>query len=407
MNVFQIESLLRPHEIDLNDLGSLDSVFGGSRIVGVGEGAHFVSEFSLARASLIRYLVERHFFNTIALECGEFQAARLTEWINSSDQECDFQNFAGPLTGGLYGTILNWLKDYIRSSGHQLRLIGIDLPNTLSPKEDLELLLGNIQHVDPLAKARVIELVRLLDPVEGQSAVMSSSNWGELTTWERDKATAIICGLRLRLESLAPFLCERCNRRQLQKVSELLLAVEYTLEALRGMKALFDGESIEGETSVRDRYMANSVEKIMNANPDMKMIILAHNNHIQRTHVSFSGELTAVPMGQHLSNMEYYRAIALTHIGPTVPEMHFPSAASPVGFSVESVPAAALRSDSIEQLIGIIEGAKKSSLTVLLPSNTAPKSIRSQSALMEIDINRAFDAVVCTPQATKDGQVCF
>lgn len=407
MKVFQIETLLRPHEIDLNDLGLLDSVFSGSRIVGVGEGAHFVSEFSLVRASLIRYLVERHFFNTIALECGAIQAARLTEWINSPDQECDFQRFAGPLTGGLYGTLLNWLKYYIKSSGHQLRLVGIDLPNTLSPKEDLVQLQETIQQVDPFAVARVDELVRLLDPIEGQSAVMSASTWGGLTSGERDKATAIICGLRLRLESLAPVIRERCSRSQLQKVSELLLAVEYTLEALRGIKALFDGESIEGETSVRDRYMANSVEKLMNASPDMKMIILAHNNHIQRTHVSFSGELTAVPMGQHLSDMEYYRAIALTHIGPTVPEMHFPSAASPVGFSVESAPAADLRADSIEQHIGIIEGAKKSSLAVLLPSNTVPKSIRSQSALMEIDVNRAFDAVLCTPQATKDDQVCF
>lgn len=406
MKVSQIEALLKPHAVNFSDLSSLSSVINGARIVGVGEGAHFVSEFSWVRACLIRYLVEQHHFNAIALECGAIQAAKLMEWINAPGQECDLQRFAGPLTVGLYGSLLSWLKHYIRSSGYQLQLIGIDLPNTLSPKQDLEQLQETIQDVDPDIEVRVHELVQLLSPIEGQSAVVSASNWGELATAERDKASATVCGLRLRLKSLAPLIRER-SPKQLQKVSEHLRAIEYTLGALRGMKALFDGVSIAGETSVRDHYMAISVAKFINASPDLKMIVLAHNNHIQKAHVSFSGELTAVPMGQHLADRDYYRAIALTHVGPTVPEMHFPSPASPVGFTVESVPAAVLRADSVEQHLGIDKSARKTSLAVLLPGDTPPKSMRSQSAMMEIDVNRAFDAVVCTPQATKDSQVPF
>ena len=56
-------TLLQPQNLDFNEFEILTSVIEGARIVGIGEGAHFVAEFSLARASLIRYFVERHDFN--------------------------------------------------------------------------------------------------------------------------------------------------------------------------------------------------------------------------------------------------------------------------------------------------------------------------------------------------------
>lgn len=115
------------------------------------------------------------------------------------------------------------------------------------------------------------------------------------------------------------------QQRFVRKASDRIESIEYTLETLRIMKTFFDGTSLEGDTSVRDSYMAGVVDGTVRANPDVKIILLAHNNHLQKTPVSFSGELTAVPMGQHLAERVNYRAIAFTHLGPTVPEMHFPS----------------------------------------------------------------------------------
>ncbi len=63
----------------------------GARIVGLGEGAHFVAEFSLARASLIRYLVERHDFNAIGLELGRF---RHPGYLNTSTQQPVLMNLS-------------------------------------------------------------------------------------------------------------------------------------------------------------------------------------------------------------------------------------------------------------------------------------------------------------------------
>lgn len=41
-------TLLQPQNLDFNEFEILTSVIEGARIVGIGEGAHFVAEFSLA-----------------------------------------------------------------------------------------------------------------------------------------------------------------------------------------------------------------------------------------------------------------------------------------------------------------------------------------------------------------------
>jgi erythromycin esterase-like protein len=165
-------------------------------------------------------------------------------------------------------------------------------------------------------------LTQLLTSIDGQSAVISSAKWGELETAQQEKAISGVTRLKLRLASLAPVLKNHVNSDFFRKASDRIESIEYTLETLRVMKAFFDGTSLEGDTSVRDSYMAGVVDGMVRANPDVRIILLAHNNHLQKTPVSFSGELTAVPMGQHLAEREEgdYRAIAFTHLGLTVPE---------------------------------------------------------------------------------------
>jgi erythromycin esterase len=85
------KTILQPRKLDFSEIEILDPIVQGSRIIGVGEGAHFVSEFSLARAGFIRYFVEKHDFNAIGLECGAIQASRLSEWLDSSASAHEFE----------------------------------------------------------------------------------------------------------------------------------------------------------------------------------------------------------------------------------------------------------------------------------------------------------------------------
>lgn len=127
-------------------------------------------------------MVERHDFNAIGLECGAIQASRLSEYLNSTAGAHELERFSDPLTFSLYGSVLIWIKSYLRESGRKLQLVGIDLPNTLNPRDDLAQLAEIIKVIDHLIKPHVDELTHLLASIDGQSAVISSAKWGR---WKR------------------------------------------------------------------------------------------------------------------------------------------------------------------------------------------------------------------------------
>jgi len=400
-------TLLSPGALAFDELASLDDVMSGARIVGVGEGAHFVAEFSLARESLVRYLVSQHGFNMIGLECGALQGARIEAWLDSPQGSQELEEVTDPLTFALYGSLLIGLKSWLAKSGLTLRLVGVDLPNTLNPLEDLSDLSEALGRVDPPLEPEVVALMALLAPIDGQSALSSSLRWGELSPVLRDEAISRVQRLRHRLAALEPVLCRPAENAAFHRAVGRIASVEHTLETLRVMERLFAGASLEGDTSVRDAFMAGVVESMVGADPALKLVVLAHDNHIQKTPVSFVGELTAVPMGLHLARRADYRAIAMTHLGTTVPEMDFPAPDSPVGFSVVTAQADALGDEHVERLMLDTCGVRGDVGWLRPGPDTRSTRVRSQSASVVTTLRDAFDFVVCLPGASKDPRVTF
>ncbi|SHF19833.1 erythromycin esterase [Mariniphaga anaerophila] len=396
----KVKTRLNSNEDNFCAFKNVSSIVNNARIVGIGEGAHFVSEFSSARCGFVQYLIENHGFNAVGLECGTIQAGKLSEWLNSNSGAKELKLFSNSLTYALYGSFLIWLKSYLHLTGKKVQLIGIDLPNTLSPREDIEELASCIQLVDPPMKSHVQLLFQILETVDGESAVISAEKWGNLSANSRDKVFSEIVRLKLRILALAPMLSNQSNSNIVQKTMELIITVEHILETLRGVHALFNGVCAEGDTSVRDSYMAGAVSRIIQANPKIKMVLLAHNNHLQKTPVSFAGELTSVPMGQHLASREDYCAIGFTHLGRNTPEMEI-DPVSPLGFKVVIKPADTIRQKSVEHYIIENCGIEDSCL-VFTDRLKGIKYMRSQNASIVTNLHEAFDAVFCTPFANKD-----
>jgi erythromycin esterase len=399
------------------ELKLIDPVIKGAQIAGIGEGAHFVMEFNELRKYLIQYLIEEHGFNAIALECSRLQANRLTMWLNDNDDDNkpaikSLERYAGPLTCALYGSVLAWLKQYLNEKAADIELIGADLPNTLSPVNELMALSSAVQEIDPATVPETLELEQILTPITGESAVMSASAWDSLSGASRDRAFSILTRLRLRFSALAPVISAGPGEARIHEVLQIINEIEYTLESLRTMSNLFAGKAIEGETSVRDAFIADSLENLIHSEPGRKVIFLAHNNHIQKTPIYFADELSGVPAGHHLhKNLgDHYRSIAFTHLGAEVPEMDFPAPQSPTGFSVMPLPADEIQKNSIEHQFlqtGFDDGV--GSLLTRFTDDDQPMAdvqrMRSQSASVVTDVRKAFDAVFCVKQATQDGNV--
>ena len=70
--------------------------------------------------------------------------------------------------------------------------------------------------------------------------------------------------------------------------------------------------------------MAESVRwHLDRGDANTRIVLAAHNNHIQKTPVSYGGALTTLPMGQHLDQMfgADYLALAVTSTADHTAEM--------------------------------------------------------------------------------------
>jgi erythromycin esterase len=146
---------LDPHA-PLEELEPLREIVGDARVVAVGEGAHFVEEFSLARARLLRFLAERCGFTVFALEFGFSEAFALDRWLQGAGDDGDLAAVSPAAVAWGAGGLMHWLRGHNRTSGHRLRFVGIDVPEA-----------GGARH-----SPRDNQAVPLLNQIRTQSSVL-------------------------------------------------------------------------------------------------------------------------------------------------------------------------------------------------------------------------------------------
>ncbi|TDC10668.1 erythromycin esterase family protein [Nonomuraea longispora] len=404
---------LDPDEPRLDDLDPLRAVVEGARVVAIGEGAHFVREFALARARLLRYLLERCGFTTVAVEMGAGEAAAVNPWLAGEGDEGDLSGVAGLHTINLFGELLRWLRRYNRGGSRPVEIVGIDLPNTLTLRPDLDPVADYLRVVDEGISGMVAGVLRTAGAITGASAAASAPRWADLDAAGQESLTAGLARLSLRMRALEPLYVARSDQHSYDVARRHLEAACHTDYMLRAMNTLFSGTGLPDDTSVRDHYMATCLQwHLDRLDPDTRVVMVAHNNHIQKTLVTYDGYPTALPMGHHLARGlgGHYRAVGLTHTAGEVPDMVWPAEDSPVGFAVASVPLDSPPPGSLERALADAGLATDITLTDLRsadPAVTSLRSMRSQSATMDTPVARSFDAVLCTPTATTDDTATF
>jgi erythromycin esterase len=397
----------------LEDLEPLRAVVADARVVAIGEGAHFVREFTLARARLLRYLVECCGFSVVAAEMGAGDADAVNPWLAGDGADHELSQVAGVHTRNLFGELLRWLRRYNRGRSQPIQLVGIDLPQTLTLRPELDPVAEYLREVDESVGDMVAGIQRTAAEITGGSAAMSAPRWASLDPAVQDALTAGLYRLSLRMRALEPLYVAHSGRPRFDAARRHLEAALHTDYMLRAMNNLLYGTGLPNDTSVRDFYQATCVRRHLDRlGPGARMVVIAHNNHIQKTPVTYEGYPAALPMGYHLTRDlgHDYRAIGLTHTAGHVPEMIWPAENSPVGFAIESVPMDAPPAGSLEKALTDAGFGTDITLTGLRsadPAVTSLDRIRSQSAVMDVAVAQTFDAVLCTPTATTDDTTTF
>lgn len=398
----------------LDDLEPLRAIVGEARVVAIGENSHFIHEFAVLRERILRFLVERCGFTVLAFEFGFSEGFPLDAWAQGEGTDDDLSaHLAATIPVGV-DEPLRWMRRHNRTPSPPVRFAGIDIPAAggsllpaLTPVADY------LRHIDPEALPMVQTAMRIAESFAGGSAADAAPAWARLATAEQDTLSATLMRLLIRFRSVEPLYLSRGDQQSYDIALRRLEGAcsgDYTF---RAMADLFAGKGLTADTSARDVYMAESVRwHLERFEPGTRVVLAAHNAHIQKTSVSFNGHLTGLPMGQHLHRAlgDEYVALGLTSTAGDTADMRRDENAR-FGFAIDTTALEPPEPGSIEAAFADAElGLSIADLRQARPEAhdsaafaQGPDRIRIQSAYLHTPILEAFDAILHTPTSTVAG----
>lgn len=301
---------------------------------------------------------------------------------------------------------LRWVRRHNRTAASSpVRFVGVDIPAAggsllpaLAPVADY------LSRVDPETVPAVETAMRIAASFAGGSAAVAAPAWARLSAAEQDALTAILARLLVRFRALEPLYATHDDRHDYDLALHRLEGACHADYTFRAMAGLFAGDGLTADTSARDAYMARSVLwHLERLHPGARLVLVAHNAHIQTTPISFDGHLTGLPMGQQLQRAlgDDYFALGLTSVTGHTADMQRDETA-PFGFTLADSPLDSPDSGSIEAAFGDVGlGLGIADLrSARTEASDGPDRVRLQGTYVRTPVIDAFDAVLSTPAST-------
>ncbi len=254
---------------DFSDLSVLAPVLEGKRVVQLGESGHGVAEFSMAKVRLIRYLHEQLGYDVIAFESSTYECDRAQKDVASLSaldlmRGCIFQVWHADEALRLF----EYIKQ-TQATPHPLVLAGFDEQiSTLTVSSRPRVFRSLIAPIDSAYAARVY--------TTDSTFIAASRRFPSAVNPARFSGF---------YDSLATFL--RTNRRAIEAAHRddptlAIVARQAAVSMTYFVRQLAAGQSL-ASTEIRDLGMANNLDFLLDElHPGKKVIVWAHNFHIQR-----------------------------------------------------------------------------------------------------------------------------
>lgn len=393
-------------EAPLDDLEPLRGIIGDARVVAIGENSHFINEFALMRRRILRFLVERCGFTVLAFEYGFSEGFPLDAWAQGEGTDDDLSaQLATAIPVGV-DEPLRWMRRHNATAAKPVRFAGIDIPAAggsllpaLAPVADY------LRQIDPEALPAAQTAMRIAESFAGASAASAAPAWTRLATAEQDALSAILMRLLIRFRSVEPLYVSRGDQCGYDIALRRLEGACHGDYGFRAMADLYAGRGLTADTSARDVYMAGSIRwHLERSAPGTRVVLAAHNAHIQKEPVSFNGRLTGLPMGQHLHGVlgDEYFALGLTSTTGHTADMR-PDEKARFGFAIDDTALEPPEPGSIEAAftdadlglsIADLRRARRET------PGDGPDRTRIQSAYLHTPVLDAFDGVLNTSTST-------
>ena len=282
-------------DVSFDDLQFLKGVIGDRRLVQLGESGHGVAEFDSVKVRLVQFLHQQMGFDVIAFESGLYECFRADERTGelAADalmRQCIFAVWHTEETLPLF--------DYIkatRGTGRPLILAGFDTQFST----------GEAYRGESSRPGELRGLLDVVDPALAQEAYALDAELLRLVSLNRDTARAEIAGkvaaMTAGYEEIADLIDREGGRLEGAFPSRPLFP-QVMGQAMRMAPSLI--RSLAGSASeygaIRDEGMADNITWLTRQlYPDRKILIWAHNYHIQHDATELAPP--SVNMGYHVA----------------------------------------------------------------------------------------------------------
>ena len=412
----------------LDDLEPLRELVSDARVVAIGESTHHVQEFFLFRHRFTRFLVERCGFTHVAVEAPFSEGVPLGRWVEGGPGDVKELAAVGMhFDMGLCREsidLFEWLREHNRTAATPVPYSGIDLPATLaSMVPAMEAVAEYVRSIDADTLALVEQALEVGRAYAGDNLFVSVPRYIEMAAQERHDLTAALAHLVWRFEYLRPYYAATTGR-DAYEVAKRHLKSAWCLDLYhREMEAVWNERGIFAEGSARDAFMADTVSWLLErAGPDARIVLAAHNSHIQRVPWSTrNAQIQGSPltdaddeepvgpaaiahfmMGNHLAEDlgDRYVVVAVTSGSGSTVEWNLDPEA-PKGIRVEELPLPPPAEGSIEAIMAESgTGLRALDLRALRAAGHKVDRMLMQDRFFEIPVLEAFDVLVHVPTAT-------
>jgi erythromycin esterase len=381
---------------DVHDMRPMVDMVDRARVVGFGETAHQTHELQLLRLRTLRALVETRQVRVLAMEAGYVETLELNQWLTGkSNVKPDF-DAAFPFNGE--GKIpelraaLEWLHSFNESlpPAERIQFQGLDLPyggGALRPA--LDCVWGYLDRIDPALSRRSRESMEgaLTRLGEGWPAGAKK----RFDALDAGDQSALIHGIGELEEAFDSKRSQYLLAQGPEQFERVRQAVAVARETLSFMQDPQDG------SNPRDQALAANLQWVLeHSAPEGKVIIWAHNAHVQKQPIEVVGSSMkpAVSLGQILAGRLGDRYISIgTAVDRLVSDAPGPPASAKAA-SVDNV-LASLRAPCY--FIDLKQAPRTGPVADWL---NASHEMRFQDAYLQITLRKAFDAILYVENAS-------
>ncbi|MER6218864.1 erythromycin esterase family protein [Streptomyces sp. NPDC001674] len=397
----------------VDDLSALSRLIGSARVVALGESSHQIREYGLLRDRMLRFLIQEQGFTVYAMELATVSGRALDAWTRGADTDLDVlltPNAGGYPTQSAEGRdTLRWLRAHNAAATCPVQVVGLDIPaagGSLAPV--LELVATRLAAIDPRAAGYARAALELSEPLAGGSGFTAAQARLGLDATLQDRLSTVLGQLLNRVTVMREVYIDSAGPALYEDVVDDVWAAWRTDQMQRAMAALFDGNPDAADLSARDRHLADSLLNLLDRSaPDTRVVLVAHNAHIQRTVNPEGTPLPRVPMGHVLARRlgQDYVSMAMTSGGGTTVQ-NVVDPAHPAGMRQSATDAPAPVPASVEALFADTPAAPSLVDTRAMRAHARrhrlpePTRIRMDDGFLPVPVLDAYDAIVHVPRTT-------